>query len=74
MFGPHAVHDVLVDVDPKGPRDDTRDPWTAEARIARFEFDNGLNECLVCPLRSGRFLGHGLAENRRRYLRRINAR
>ena len=34
MFRQHAVHDVLVDVDPEGPRD-TRDPWTSEAKCFR---------------------------------------
>jgi hypothetical protein len=53
MFRQHAVHDVLVDVDPEGPRDDPRDPWTAEARIACLEFDDRLNKCLVRPFRSG---------------------
>src|SRR5712671_4261375 len=30
----HAIHDVLVDVDPKRVGDDARNPWTAEPRIA----------------------------------------
>ena len=33
VFRQHAVHDVLVDVDPECPRDDVRNPWTAEPRI-----------------------------------------
>jgi hypothetical protein len=41
VFGSHAVHDVLVDVDPERVRDDARDPWTAEPRVARLEFDDG---------------------------------
>jgi hypothetical protein len=52
MFRQHAAHDVLVDVDPEGPRDDTRDSWTAEARIARLEFDDSLNERLVLLITS----------------------
>ena len=53
VFRQHAVHDVLVDVDPERLRDDARNPWTAEPRIARLEFDDGLDECLVRALRSG---------------------
>ena len=49
----HAVHDVLVDVDPERVRDDARNPWTAEPRIARLELDDSLDECLARPLRSG---------------------
>src|SRR5713226_8513305 len=30
VFRWHAVHDVLVDVDPERVRDDARNPWTAE--------------------------------------------
>ena len=47
VFRQHAVHHVLVDVDPERPRDDVRNPWTAEPRIARLEFDDGPDECLV---------------------------
>ena len=53
MFPQHAIHDVLVDVDPERLRDDARNPWTAEPRIARLEFDDGLDECLVRPFRAG---------------------
>ena len=49
----HAVHDVLIDVDPKRSRDDARNPWTAEPRIPRLELDDGLDKCLARPLRSG---------------------
>src|SRR4051812_941409 len=52
VFGSHAVHDVLVDVDPERVRDDARDPWTAEPRVARLEFDDGPDECLVWAFRS----------------------
>ncbi len=72
MFRQHAVHDVLVDVDPERLRDDARNPWTAEPRIARLEFDDGLDECLVRPFRPG-FLVHDIDENSRRYLRRTKA-
>src|SRR5882672_3974560 len=47
VFRQHAVHDVLVDVDPEPLRDYQRDPWAAEPRIARLELDDGLDECLV---------------------------
>ena len=30
-----------------------RNPWTAEPRIAQLELDDGLDECLARPLRSG---------------------
>ena len=53
VFRQHAVHDVLVDVDAERLRDDARNPRTAEPRIARLEFDDGLDECLARPLRSG---------------------
>ena len=49
----HAVHDVLIDGDPKRSRDDARNPWTAESRIPRRELDDGLDKCLARPLRSG---------------------
>src|SRR5229473_104902 len=38
---------------PERMRDDARNPRTAEARIARLELDDGLDECLARPLRSG---------------------
>src|SRR5260370_28354950 len=41
VFRQHAVHDVLVDVDPECVRDDARNPRTAEPRIARLELDYG---------------------------------
>jgi hypothetical protein len=47
------MYDVLVDGDAERLRDDQRDPWTPKPRIARLEFDDGLNECLIRPLRSG---------------------
>lgn len=39
----HAIHDVLVGVDAECLRDDARNPWTAEPRIARVELDDGLD-------------------------------
>ena len=48
----HAIHDVLVDVDPERLRDDARNPWTAEPRIARLELDDGLDQCIVRPFRA----------------------
>jgi len=53
LFGQHAVHDILVDIDAERVRDDARDPWTAEPRIARLEFNDGLDEGLAWPLWSG---------------------
>ena len=53
MFRQHAGHDVLVDVDPECLRNDARNPWTAEPRIARLEFDDGVDQSLVRPFRSG---------------------
>jgi hypothetical protein len=53
VFGQHAVHDVLVEVDPERLRDDACDSWTAESRIARLEFDDGPDDAFVRPFRSG---------------------
>src|SRR5215510_3230866 len=53
VCGQHAGHAVLVDVDPERVRDNVRDPWTAEPRIARRELDDGLDECLAWALRAG---------------------
>ena len=55
MFRQHAGHDVPVDVDPECLRNDARNPWTAEPRIARLEFDDGADERFARPLRSGLF-------------------
>src|SRR5262245_42128872 len=49
----HAIDDVRINVDPERLRDDVRDPWAAEPRIARVEFDDGLDERLVRPFRAG---------------------
>ena len=43
----------LSDVGPERSRDDARNPWTAEPRSTRLELDDGLDECLARPLRSG---------------------
>src|SRR6266849_935679 len=53
VFRQHAVYDVFVDVNPERVRDDARNPRTAEPRIARLELDDGLDECVARPLRSG---------------------
>ena len=53
VFRQHTVHHVLVDIDPERLHDDARNPWTAEPRIARFEFDDDPDESLVRALRSG---------------------
>jgi hypothetical protein len=55
VFRQHAVYDVLVDVDSERVRDDARNPRTAESGIARLELDDGLDECVARPLRSGLF-------------------
>src|SRR5262245_20512173 len=52
-FDNTRCHDVLVDLDPERVRDDARYPWTAEPRLTRLELDDGLDECLARPLRSG---------------------
>ena len=44
---------VLVDVDAERVREDARDSWTAEPRIARLELDDSLDECLARTLRAG---------------------
>lgn len=38
---------------PRTFRHDPRNPWTAEPRITRLKFDDGLDECLARSLRSG---------------------
>src|SRR6266849_7415770 len=53
VFRQHAIYDVLVDVDAERVRDDARNPRTAEPGIARLELDNGLDERLTRPRRSG---------------------
>ena len=53
MFGQHAVHHVLIDVDAESLGDDQRNAWTAEPRIARLELDDGLDKCLARALRAG---------------------
>ena len=55
VFQQDAPHDVLVDLDAERPRDDQRNPWAAEPRIARFELDNGSYEFVAWPFRP-RFL------------------
>ena len=52
VFLQDATHEVLVDVDAERPRDDARDPRTAESGIARVELDDGLDERLAWPLRA----------------------
>src|SRR6516165_8608729 len=51
VFRQHAVDDVLVDGNPERLRDDARNPWTAEPRIARREVNDGPDECFVRPVR-----------------------
>ncbi len=48
-----AVHDVLVDIDPERLRDDARNTRAPEPRIARLELDDGADEGLARPRRSG---------------------
>src|SRR5215813_11125392 len=52
VFSQHAVHNVLVDVDAEWVRDDGRNPWTAEPRVARRELDDGRDQCFARTLRS----------------------
>ncbi len=68
QFRQHAVHDVLVDVDPKRLRDDQRDPWAAEPRIARLELDDGV----LCEYSAERAVPSDLTA--RKYLRTLEAR
>ena len=56
MFGQHAVHDILVDVDAEGVREDARNSRTAKPRIARLEVDDSLDQCPARAPRTG-FLG-----------------
>ena len=56
MFRQHAMYDVLVDVDAERLREDARNPWTAEPRIARLELDDGLDQALLVRASSGRAL------------------
>ena len=44
VLGEHAADDVLVDLDDECARDDPRDPWAAESRITRREFDDRPDE------------------------------
>jgi len=53
VFRQHARDDVLVEIDSKRVRDDARNPRTAEPRVARLELNDGLDESLARPLRSG---------------------
>ena len=53
MFGQHAVHEVLVNVEAEGVCEDARNPRTAEARIARLELDDRLDQCLARALGTG---------------------
>ena len=57
-FRQHAVHDVLVDVDPERLRDDARNPRAPESRIARFELDDGADARVAAP----RYQGAALTE------------
>jgi hypothetical protein len=53
VFDKNASHDILVNLDTERPRDDQRNPWAAEPRIARFELDNGSYEFVAWPFRPG---------------------
>ncbi len=44
MGGKDAPDYIFIDVDSKRLIDLLCDPWTAEARVAPFQFDNGLDE------------------------------
>src|SRR5262249_43560944 len=53
VFGQHAVHDVLVEIDAERLRDDARNPRAAKPRVARLQFDDCSNEGLVGTFRAG---------------------
>ena len=44
FLGEDAPHDILINVDLKGPRDFLRDSWRAEPGIAAFRFQNELDK------------------------------
>ena len=53
VFRQHPVHDVPVDLDTEGVRDDARDARAAKARIARPQLDNRMHERFVRTFRPG---------------------
>ena len=72
VFRQHAVHNILVDVDPERLRDDARNAWTANRGLRDFSSTMAWMSASAGPFGPG-FFGHGVAENSRRYLRRTNA-
>jgi hypothetical protein len=44
MFGKDTPHDIFVNIGTKGSVDLLSDAWTAEARVAPFQFDDSLDE------------------------------
>jgi hypothetical protein len=46
ILSPDAPHDVSVNLNAEGLRDDKGDPRLAEPGITSFGFDNGLNKFL----------------------------
>jgi hypothetical protein len=44
VFGKHAAHDILVDLDAKGVRDLLRDAHAPEVQIAPLHFDDRRDE------------------------------
>ena len=55
MFQQNAQHDVLVEHDAERPRDEQRNRWATESRIARVKVENGSYEFIRLAL-SSRFL------------------
>jgi hypothetical protein len=53
VWGEHVAHDVPVDGDAERARDDARDPWATEPRMARLELDEGADACLARTRRAG---------------------
>ena len=52
VFDEDASNDMFVDLDAKRLGYDQCGPWTAEARIAALEFNDGTNECTGRTFRS----------------------
>ena len=72
MCRQHAVHDVLIDVDPERSRDDARTSWTAERGVRDVSATMAWRSASLGPFGPGCF-GHSLDEHSRRYVRRTNA-
>ena len=71
-FGQHAVHDVLVGVDPERLRDDACDRGQPNRGLRDLSSTMARMTPSSGPFGPG-FFGQGLEENSSRYLRRTNA-